>query len=192
MENANQSTRAESSSVVSEDRMGGWGEQERAIIDHCFDCGDRFLRVWWWFVHAQSCPTLTPWTIAHQAPLSMGFSSQEYWSGLPFPPPYHSSLPTNLGALKTSISRSVAFYIVGFSWWPSQVVLVVKNLFANAGEVWDAGSIPGLGRSPGGGHSSSEFSSILIWRIPWIESHPSSVAGWSSWGCKEWDTAEAT
>ena len=32
---------------------------------------------------AQSCPTLgTPWTVALQAPLSMG-----YWSGLPFPPP---------------------------------------------------------------------------------------------------------
>ena len=29
----------------------------------------------------------TPWTVAHQAPLSMGFSRQEYWSGLPFPPP---------------------------------------------------------------------------------------------------------
>ena len=37
---------------------------------------------------AKSCPTLaTPWTIAHQAPLSMGFSRQEYWSGLPFPSP---------------------------------------------------------------------------------------------------------
>ena len=29
----------------------------------------------------------TPWTMARQAPLSMGFSRQEYWSGLPFPPP---------------------------------------------------------------------------------------------------------
>ena len=29
---------------------------------------------------------MTPWTIAHQAPLSMGFSRQEYWSGLPSPP----------------------------------------------------------------------------------------------------------
>ena len=28
----------------------------------------------------------TPWTVAHQAPLSMGFSRQEYWSGFPFPP----------------------------------------------------------------------------------------------------------
>ena len=28
-----------------------------------------------------------PWTVARQAPLSMGFSRQEYWSGLPFPSP---------------------------------------------------------------------------------------------------------
>ena len=34
------------------------------------------------------CPTLaTPWTVAHQAPLSVGFSRQDYWSGLPFPSP---------------------------------------------------------------------------------------------------------
>ena len=37
---------------------------------------------------AQSCPTLSdPWTAAHQAPPSMGFSRQEYWSGAPLPPP---------------------------------------------------------------------------------------------------------
>ena len=30
-----------------------------------------------------------PWTIAHQAPLSIGFPRQEYWSGLPFPSPGH-------------------------------------------------------------------------------------------------------
>ena len=29
----------------------------------------------------------TPWTVVHQAPLSMGFSRQEHWSGLPCPPP---------------------------------------------------------------------------------------------------------
>ena len=36
-----------------------------------------------------SCVRLfaTPWTVARQAPLSMGFSRQEYWSGLPCPPP---------------------------------------------------------------------------------------------------------
>ena len=42
-------------------------------------------------MHAQSLSHVqlfvTPWTVAHQAPLSMGLSRQEYWSGLPFPPP---------------------------------------------------------------------------------------------------------
>ena len=33
----------------------------------------------------------TPWTAAYQAPPSMGFSRQEYWSGLPFPSPMHES-----------------------------------------------------------------------------------------------------
>ena len=37
---------------------------------------------------AKSYPTLEiPWNVAHQAPLSMGFSRQEYWSGFPFPSP---------------------------------------------------------------------------------------------------------
>ena len=31
----------------------------------------------------------TPWTVVRQAPLSMGFSTQEHWSGLPCPPPVH-------------------------------------------------------------------------------------------------------
>ena len=30
---------------------------------------------------------VTPWTVAYQAPLSVGFSREEYWSGLPFYPP---------------------------------------------------------------------------------------------------------
>ena len=39
-------------------------------------------------VIGKSCPTfVTPWTVAHQAPLSMGFHRQEYWSALPCPPP---------------------------------------------------------------------------------------------------------
>ena len=39
----------------------------------------------------QSCPTLaTPWTVAHQAPPSAGFSRQKYWSGVPLPSPEHS------------------------------------------------------------------------------------------------------
>ena len=39
-------------------------------------------------LHAQPCPTLaTPWTVAHQAPLSMELSREEYQSGLSFPSP---------------------------------------------------------------------------------------------------------
>ena len=40
-------------------------------------------------VKSFSCVRLfsTPWTVAYQAPLSMGFSRQEYWCGLPFPSP---------------------------------------------------------------------------------------------------------
>ena len=33
--------------------------------------------------------SVTPWNVASQAPLSMGFPRQEYWSGLPFPSPGH-------------------------------------------------------------------------------------------------------
>ena len=44
---------------------------------------------------------VTPWTVAHQAPLSMGFSRQEYWSAVPLPSPnkkatYHIILPIRL------------------------------------------------------------------------------------------------
>ena len=44
---------------------------------------------------------VTLWTAAHQAPLSMGFSRQEYWSGLPFPELCYS---TPVGLLKTPTS----------------------------------------------------------------------------------------
>ena len=46
---------------------------------------------------------------------------------------------------------------------------MVKNLPANVGDVRDASSIPGSGRSPGGGNGN--HSSILAWRIPWTEEH---------------------
>ena len=44
----------------------------------------------------QSCPTLCdPMTVAYQAPPSLGFSRQEYWSGLPFPSPGDLPKPGN-------------------------------------------------------------------------------------------------
>ena len=41
------------------------------------------------FSHVRLC--VTPQTAAHQAPPTLGFSRQEYWSGLPFPSPMHES-----------------------------------------------------------------------------------------------------
>ena len=52
-------------------------------------------------------------------------------------------------------------------YYTSQVVLVVNNLLANAGNIRDLGSIPGLGRLWRQGMAT--HSSILAWRIPWTE-----------------------
>ena len=50
-----------------------------------------FSNAWKWKVKGKSLSLVlllvTPWTAAHQAPLSMGFSRQEYWSGVPLPSP---------------------------------------------------------------------------------------------------------
>ena len=56
---------------------------------HPYTYIERILCIYDGFV-TKSCPTLaTPWAVARQAPLSMGFSRQEYWSGLPFPSPIY-------------------------------------------------------------------------------------------------------
>ena len=65
----------------------------------------------------------TPWTIAHQAPLSMGFTRQEYWSGLPFPS--SGDLPNAGIKCKPPMSPALAgrFFTTEqpgkpHSWWP--------------------------------------------------------------------------
>ena len=58
-----------------------------------------FSNAWKWKVKVKSLSHVrlvaTPWTAAYQAPLSLGFSRQEYWSGLPLPSP---SLPNYSGS----------------------------------------------------------------------------------------------
>ena len=61
----------------------------------------------------------------------------------------------------------------------ARVVLVVKNLLANAGDIRDAGLIPESEDLMEEG--TANLSSILAWRIPWTES----LAGYSPWGCRE-------
>ena len=53
---------------------------------------------------------MTPWTGAHRAPLSIGFSRQEYWSGLPFPSP--GDLPEAL----TSPALAGGFFTTSAAW----------------------------------------------------------------------------
>ena len=69
----------------------------------------------------RSCPTLaTPWTVAPQAPLPMGFSRQEYWSGLPFPSPntLKSTHPTSL-----LITQSLSLFIQ-----PSHFICIIHQV----------------------------------------------------------------
>ena len=66
------------------------------------------------FSHVWFCATL--WTIASQAPLSMGFSRQECWSGLPRPPPGDLPDPGIKPASLTSPALASGFYITGATW----------------------------------------------------------------------------
>ena len=53
----------------------------------------------------------TPWTVAYQAPLSMGFSRQEYWSGVPLPSP-REWLPLQYSHLENSTDRGASLATV--------------------------------------------------------------------------------
>ena len=66
------------------------------------------------------------WTVAHQAPLSMGFPRQEYWSGLPCPPP--GDLP-DPGIKRTSLMSSAlagVFFTISTTWEVLRVLNLLK------------------------------------------------------------------
>ena len=58
----------------------------------------------------------TPWTAAHQAPLSTGFSRQEYWSGLPCPPPADLPDPGIKPPSLTSRALAGGFFTTSATW----------------------------------------------------------------------------
>ena len=97
---------------------------------------------------AQLCLILLhPWTAAHHIPLFMGFSRQEYWSGLPFFSP--GDLP-HPGIEPGSLNPQLGWK--GREKAETKTILsphgsVDKESTCNAGDIGDAGSIPGSGRN---------------------------------------------
>ena len=125
---------------------------------------------------------VTPWTVPHQAPLSMGFSRQQYWSGLPFPSPgglpdpgikpvsptltgkYFSAEPP--GKLEFKFITRFSYDSLPLSHWEAQesyenLVINLNSSFPGGSalkylpvNVGDTGLIPGSGRSPGEGNGN--------------------------------------
>ena len=68
----------------------------------------------------------TPWTVARQAPLSMGCSRQEYWSSLPCPPPWDLPHPGIEPASLTSSALAGGFLIASATW--ETLLLVLRSV----------------------------------------------------------------
>ena len=67
--------------------------------------------------HSVMSDSVTPWTLVHQAPLSMGFSRQEYWSRVLFPSPGDLSDPGIKPRQFDSRVRSLNYCVILQSWW---------------------------------------------------------------------------
>ena len=57
----------------------------------------------------------TPQTEAHQAPLSLGFSRQEHWSGLPFPSPMHACIVSHFSRVQLCVTPWTAAHLAPLS-----------------------------------------------------------------------------
>ena len=68
----------------------------------------------------------TPWTVARQAPLSMEFPRQEYWSGLPFPPPGDLSDP-GIKPLSLASPALAGRFFTANATWKAQLIGVVTS-----------------------------------------------------------------
>ena len=86
-----------------------------------------FSNAWKWKVKVKLLSyvwlLVTPWTAAHQAPPSMGFSRQEYWSGVPLPSPSGKRTQLRHKIKSNNIHRLLVF--LGFWVWFGSIVIVV-------------------------------------------------------------------
>ena len=111
-----------------------------------------------------SCVQLfvTLWIVAHQPPLSMGFSRQEYWIGVPFPSPGGSSWPRN----RTHISHTASRF---FTIWATA-----------AADAKSLQSCPTLSDPRDGSPSGSSFPGILQARtLEWVAISFSNAWKWT-------------
>ena len=90
------------------------------------------------FSHVQLI--VTPWTITRQAPLSMGFSRQEYWSGLLCLPPGESSGPRDQKASLRSPALADGFFTTITTWEASLLCIRYVKYTINASS-WDLASV---------------------------------------------------
>ena len=126
-------------------------------------CASWLSRVWLF---------VTPWTVAHQASLSMGFSRQEYWRGLPCPPLEDLPNPGIEPRFLRSPALAGRFFTTSAIWEALDKGLVSRVWGSSGGSdgkesacsVGDLGLIPGFRRSPGGGQAT--HTSMLARRIP--------------------------
>ena len=97
---------------------------------------------------------VTLWTLAYQDPLSMGFSRQECWSGLPCPPPGDLPDPGIKPASLRPPALAGRFFTTSATWeiQIKQYIPCGSDGKASACSAGDPGSIPGLGKSLEGGH----------------------------------------
>ena len=85
----------------------------------------------WSEMRSLSCVRLfvTPWAVAHQTPQSMGFSRQEYWSGLPLPSPVFST-----NSHKTLVHQATpGKHSLSLNHWEEHTFLLIIQMFITMG-----------------------------------------------------------
>ena len=125
------------------------------------------------------CVTL--WTVAHQAPLSMGFSRQESWSGLLFPSPGNLPNPRIEPASLRFPALAGRFFSTSAT-WASLVAQLVKNPPA----VWE-NWVRSLGWEDPLEKGMATHSSILAWRIPQSMGSQRVGQDWVTFTCILWN-----
>ena len=128
---------------------------------YCRGCGEKgaLLQCWWecklvpllWRIACTcvlSCFSrvqlfATPWTVAGQAPPSMGFSRQEYWSGLQFPSPGDLPDPGIEPASATSPALAGRFFTTSAPWEAWRTVWRLLKKTKNRATIWPCNPTPG-------------------------------------------------